>query len=74
MNIHLSKLIALSVEWQFSVSNFIDFDWGELKLKSEQGDRNTAAGLLNKEPARYTGTDYLSFNSHGLRIGVKFKF
>ncbi|MDE6494430.1 MAG: hypothetical protein K2L50_07665 [Bacteroidales bacterium] len=73
MNIHLSKLIALSVEWQFSVSNFIDFDWGELKLKSEQGDRNAAA-LLNKEHARYTGTDHLSFNSHGLRIGVKFKF
>lgn len=74
MNIHLSKLISLSVEWQFSVSGLVDFDWGDLKLKSEQGDRNAAAGLLNKEPERYTGTDHLSFNSHGLRIGVKFKF
>ncbi|MBD5392464.1 outer membrane beta-barrel protein [bacterium] len=74
MNIHLSKLISLSLEWQFSVSNFIRFDWGDLKQTSEQGDKEAAQKLLNTEPQRYTGKDYLSFNSHGLRLGVKFKF
>lgn len=74
MNIHLSQLISLSIEWQFSMSNFIRFDWGDLKLKSEEGDREAAKQLLGGEPQRYTGTDNLSFNSHGLRIGVKFKF
>lgn len=74
MNIHLSKLISLSLEWQFSVSNFIQFNWGDLKQTSEQGDKDATQKLLNTEPQRYTGTDYLSFNSHGLRIGVKFKF
>lgn len=74
MNIHLSQLISLSLEWQFSVSNFIKFNWGDLKQTSEKGDKETARELLSAEPQRYTGTDYLSFNSHGLRIGVKFKF
>lgn len=74
MNVHISPLISLFAEWQFSISNFVQLDWGDLHLKSEQGDKEAAKKLLDAEPQRFTGVDHLSFNSHGLRIGVKFKF
>lgn len=74
MNVNITPLISFLAEWQFSVSSFVILDWGDLKQTSEKGDKEVARELLDAEPQRYTGIDYLTFNSHGLRIGVKFKF
>ena len=73
LNCHLSKTISLFFEWQFSVHGLWGIYWGNGILQSESGDAALVSALgLRKD--RLVDGDHVSFSSHGLNIGVKFKF
>ena len=72
MDIHLSPLVSLMVEWQFSVYRMEEVSWGNLGLSRVTGKTEAPESSIRK--SRYTGSDWIPFGSHGLNFGVKFKF
>lgn len=72
MDIRLSPLVSLMVEWQFSVYRMEEVDWGGLGLSRVTGKTEAPESSIRK--FRYTGSDWIPFGSHGLNLGIKFKF
>ena len=72
MDIHLSPLVSLMVEWQFSVYRMEEVSWGNLGLSRVTGKTEAPESSIRK--IRYTGRDWIPFGSHGLNFGIKFKF
>ena len=73
VNCHISKTISFFAEWQFSVYGLYDVYWDWGVLQSETGSRE-AAETLGIRTDRMVDRDYVSFSSHGLNFGIKFKF
>ncbi len=73
LSCHLSKTISLFFEWQFSVYGISNIYWGDGVLQSETGDA-ALVSAFGFRTDRLVDGDHVSFSSHGLNIGVKFKF
>lgn len=65
LDIHLNSRTSLFVEWQAGVYSTFEYDWTD-------GEKLETGGLLGKPEE--DGVEDLFGNSHGLNLGVKFKF
>ena len=73
VNCHLTPTISLFAEWQFSVYGSYDISWGHDILQSEAGDTEIPASF-GLRTDRMVDKDNVAFSSHGLNLGIKFKF
>lgn len=74
LNCHLTKYLSLFAEWQFCVYTPSRISWIDEDTPVETSGNKDEIEELGINTERRIFRDNVSFNNHGLNIGLKFKF